>query len=189
MLWSRMDDRMRRAPSVPVSITIYPYDMRWPELYRREAKRIRKLLGATALSIDHIGSTAVPGLAAKPRIDIDLVVPDSADELAYVPALERGGYDVVIREPDWHEHRVLKGRDTDVNLHVFSPDAPELERHRRFRDWLRSHPDDREKYVALKARLARRRWPSVDAYAEAKGEFIESVLIRSNKAQPGIPPG
>lgn len=172
----------------PVSITIVPYDARWPDLYAREANRIRRLLGATAQSIDHIGSTAVPGLAAKPRIDIDLVVPDSADEPSYVPALERRGYSVVIREPEWHEHRVLKGPDTDVNLHVFSPGAPELERHLRFRDWLRSHSDDREKYGALKARLARRRWPSVDAYAEAKGDFIESVLIRSNRAQPGIHP-
>lgn len=164
-----------------VSIIITSYDPRWPDRYAREANRIRRLLGATALSIDHIGSTAVPGLRAKPRIDIDLVVPDSADEPSYVPALQRGGYHVVIREPEWHKHRVLKGPDTDVNLHVFSPGAPELERHRRFRDWLRSHPDDREKYGVLKARLGRRTWPSVDAYAEAKGDFIESVLKRSNE--------
>jgi GrpB-like predicted nucleotidyltransferase (UPF0157 family) len=133
-----------------VSIIIVPYDARWPDLYAREAQRIRQLLGPSALSIEHVGSTAVPGLAAKPRIDIDLVVPDSADESSYLPALEGAGYFVVTREPGWHEHRVLKGPDTDVNLHVFSPDAPELQRHRRFRDWLRSHPDDRAQYGALK---------------------------------------
>jgi len=162
-----------------VSITIVPYDARWPDLYAREAKRIRRLLGPRALSVEHVGSTAVSGLAAKPRIDIDLVVPDSADESSYVPSLESAGYFLVVREPEWQEHRVLKGPDTDMNLHVFSPGAPELERHRGFRDWLRSHPDDREKYASLKAKLARKRWPSVDAYAEAKGDFIESVLIRA----------
>jgi predicted ATPase/GrpB-like predicted nucleotidyltransferase (UPF0157 family) len=169
-----------------VSITIVPYDARWPDLYAREASRIRQLLGPIALSIEHVGSTAVPALAAKPRIDIDLVVPDSADESSYVPALESAGYFVVIREPEWHQHRVLKGPDTDVNLHVFSPDTPELERHRRFRDWLRSHPNDRAQYGALKIRLARRTWPSVDAYAAAKGEFIEDVLARAVLHYPGV---
>ena len=88
--------------------------------------------------LEHAGSTSVPGLAAKPRIDIMLAVPDSADEPSYVPALEAAGYVLRIREPDWYEHRVFKGPDTDVNLHVFSAGCPEIARMLLFRDWLRT---------------------------------------------------
>jgi GrpB-like predicted nucleotidyltransferase (UPF0157 family) len=78
--------------SQPVTITIVSYDAQWPTLYAREAERIGRLLGQKALSVEHVGSTAVPGLAAKPRIDIDLAVADSADEPSYLPLMERGGY-------------------------------------------------------------------------------------------------
>ena len=80
------------------------------------------------LLLEHTGSTSVPGLAAKPIIDMTLAVPDSADEDAYLPELEAAGYVLRIREPDWFEHRVFKGPDTNVNLHVFSDDCPEIDR-------------------------------------------------------------
>src|SRR6185503_18116005 len=108
----------RKPHNAPV--TLVDYDPTWPALFDREAARIRGALGATVVRLEHTGSTSVPGLAAKPVIDITLIVPDSADEPAYVPALEAAGYVMRIREPDWHEHRVFKGPDTDVNLHVFS---------------------------------------------------------------------
>jgi GrpB-like predicted nucleotidyltransferase (UPF0157 family) len=88
------------------------------------------------LVVEHVGSTAVVGLPAKPVIDIDLTVADSVDEAAYVPALEGVGFRLVIREPWWHEHRCLVHDDPRCNLHVFSPGAPEPVRHRIFRDWL-----------------------------------------------------
>src|SRR6185436_9879502 len=102
-------------------IVIADYDPRWPGLFSREADRIRRLLGGRVVQLEHVGSTSVPGLAEKPRIDVLLVVPDSSDEPSYVAALEAEGYVLRIREPEWYEHRVLKGPDTDVNLHVFSP--------------------------------------------------------------------
>jgi GrpB-like predicted nucleotidyltransferase (UPF0157 family) len=163
-------------------VTIVDYDPRWPQLFRAEEQRIRSLLGARALAIEHIGSTAVPGLAAKPVIDILLVVADSANERAYAPALEYAGYYLRIREPEWHEHRMFKGPDTDINLHVFSDTCPEIDRVLRFRDWLRDHEDDRELYARAKIELAKRRWTDVDAYARAKTGVIEAILACANKA-------
>ena len=124
-------------------IRVVPYDPAWPRLFDREAARIRAALGDRALRLEHVGSTSVPGLAAKPRIDILLVVADSGDEPAYVPALEAAGYALRIREPEWYEHRVFKGPDTDVNLHVFSPGCPEIDRMLGFRDHLRADDADR----------------------------------------------
>ena len=115
----------------------------WPALYAREEARIRGILGDRVVSIDHAGSTSVPGLAAKPQIDIVLVVADSSDETAYAPDLEAAGYRLVIREPKWFEHRVFKGPDTNINLHTFSPGCQEIDRMLGFRDWLRTHDDDR----------------------------------------------
>jgi GrpB-like predicted nucleotidyltransferase (UPF0157 family) len=101
-------------------INIVEYDPAWRESFLREAKRIRESLGEGALQVEHIGSTSVPGLVAKPIIDILLVVADSSDESSYVPALEAAGYILRIREPEWHEHRLFKGPDTNINMHVFT---------------------------------------------------------------------
>ena len=109
-------------------IQIADYDPKWPQLFRYEAGRIRAALGSRALRIEHTGSTSVPSLAAKPVIDILLVVNNSADEQAYAPVLEAAGYTLRIREPDWHEHRMFNGPDTQVNLHVFSNGCPEIDR-------------------------------------------------------------
>lgn len=160
-------------------IQIVDYDPRWPELYRREADRIRAALGGRVLQIEHTGSTAVPGLAAKPTIDLLLEVADSEDEAAYLPALEKAGYRLQIREAGWHEHRMLKGPDTDINLHVFPAGCPESERILRFRDWLRSHPADRALYARSKLALAQQDWEDVDAYAQAKSAVVQEILGRA----------
>src|SRR5262249_24882897 len=141
--------------------------------------RIRRALGRRALLVEHVGSTSVPGLAAKPVIDIILVVDDSSDEPAYVPPLEAEGYTLRIREPDWHEHRVLKGPDTNVNLHVFSDRCIEVERMLAFRDWLRAHTEDRYLYEDEKSRLARKEWKYVQNYADAKSNVVQQILARS----------
>jgi GrpB-like predicted nucleotidyltransferase (UPF0157 family) len=130
-------------------------------------------------SIEHVGSTAVPGLAAKPRIDVRLVVADSADEPAYVPAVEAAGYVLRIREPDWYEHRVFKGPDVDINLDVLSPGCPEIDRMLLFRDWLRSNASDRRLYERTKRELARRDWTYVQNYADAKTAVVEEILMRA----------
>ena len=165
-------------------ILIADYDRRWPELFDREAERIRSALDQRALRIEHTGSTSVPGLAAKPVIDIVLVVADSADEEAYVPPLEAAGYSLQIREADWYEHRMFKGPDTDVNLHVFSSGCPEIDRVVVFRDWLRENPADRDLYARAKRALARQEWTTVQDYADAKTEVIEEIIGRAVSAIP-----
>ena len=165
-------------------IQIVDYDPRWPELFEREAERIRAALGGVALGsvalrIEHAGSTSVPGLAAKPIVDIVLAVPDSANEDSYAPALEAAGYVLRIREPEWYQHRLFKGPDTDVNLHVFSAGCEEIERMLLFRDWLRSHQADRELYARTKRALAERDWKYVQNYADAKMAVIDEILGRA----------
>ena len=163
-------------------VVLVEYDPRWPELFRREAVRIRAALGDRALQVEHAGSTSVPGLAAKPIIDIVLVVADSADESAYVPALEAAGYVLRIREPDWFEHRLLKGPDTSVNLHVFSSGCPEIDRMLFFRDRLRSDRGDRELYERTKRELAQQEWKYVQHYADAKAAVVEEIVARARRA-------
>ena len=165
-------------------VTLAEYDPAWPALFEREEQRIRAALGDAVVQLEHTGSTSVPGLAAKPIIDITLIVADSGDEPAYVPQLEAAGYTLRIREPDWHQHRVFKGPDTDVNLHVFSRGSVELDRMVGFRDWLRSHPDDRELYLRTKRELAARTWRHIQHYADAKTAVVEEIIARA-----GLPPG
>jgi GrpB-like predicted nucleotidyltransferase (UPF0157 family) len=160
-------------------ILIVDYDPRWPELFEREAGRIRDVLGDRALRIEHTGSTSVPDLVAKPIIDMLLVVGDSADEDAYVPDLEAAGYSLRIREADWHEHRMFKGPDTDINLHVFSRGCPEIDRMLTFRDWLRNHAADRDLYARTKLALAQRDWRYVQNYADAKTVVIDEIIARA----------
>ncbi|MGP0075500.1 MAG: GrpB family protein [Bryobacteraceae bacterium] len=159
-------------------MTLVDYDRKWPELFAREAERIRVVLGNRALQIEHAGSTSVPDLAAKPVIDIVLVVADSSDETVYLPALESAGYVLRIREPNWYQHRLFKGPDTNINLHVFSAGCPEIERMLIFRDWLRNNAADRELYARIKRALAQQEWEDVQNYADAKTAVIEEILGR-----------
>jgi GrpB-like predicted nucleotidyltransferase (UPF0157 family) len=163
-------------------ITLVDYDPDWPRLFTREAERIRGTLGDAALQVEHVGSTSVPGLPAKPIIDILLVVPDSADEPSYVPAMEAAGYVLRIREPDWFEHRLFKGPDTNINLHVFGAGTLEIERMLRFRDWLRATGADRDHYASVKRELASRTWRHVQHYAVAKTAVIHEIMNRADAA-------
>ncbi|WP_059105791.1 GrpB family protein [Shouchella shacheensis] len=165
------------------SITLLEYDPRWPELFAREAKRIRSVLGNNVLQVEHVESTSVPGLCAKPIIDILLVVTDSADEMTYVPDLERFGYTLRIREPEWFEHRMFKGPDTDLNLHVLSKGASEVDRMLRFRNWLRTNQFDREEYADVKRNLAQREWRHVQHYADAKNSIVQEIMERANAVE------
>ena len=137
---------------------------------------IGQALGGSRLRIEHIGSTAVPGLAAKAIIDILVAVPDSADEPSYVPPLEGVGYSLRLRDPGFFEHRMLRTSARDVHVHVFSPGAPEIARTLTFRDRLRRNAEDRLRYEAVKRRLAGQEWPDMNAYAAAKTNIIESIV-------------
>lgn len=160
-------------------IVLVDYDPEWPLLFTREETRIRAALGDRALLVEHAGSTSVPGLPAKPIVDIVLVVSDSSDEDAYVPRLEAAGYVLRIREPDWYEHRLFKGPDTNVNVHTFSEGCEEIDRMLLFRDWIREHEDDRERYELAKRELASREWKYVQNYADAKSAVVQGILTRA----------
>jgi GrpB-like predicted nucleotidyltransferase (UPF0157 family) len=179
----RTEDELRASlvggPPSSGPVVLVDYDPDWPRLFAREAERIRDALDSRALLIEHAGSTSVPGLAAKPVIDIVLVVADSADEAAYLPALKAAGYVLRVREPEWFEHRLLKGPDTSVNVHVFSPDSPEIERMLLFRDWLRRNEADRALYERAKRELAQKEWEYVQHYANAKSDVVEQIIARA----------
>jgi GrpB-like predicted nucleotidyltransferase (UPF0157 family) len=166
-------------------IHLAEYDPAWPALFEREAARVRSILGDRVLRLEHVGSTSVPGLAAKPIVDILLVVADSADEPAYMPPMEAARYVLRIREPVWFEHRLFKGPDTDINLHVFSDGCPEIARMLAFRDRLRTHDDERDRYEEAKRDLAARDWEYVQWYADAKGEVVEGIIERDLAAREG----
>jgi GrpB-like predicted nucleotidyltransferase (UPF0157 family) len=164
-------------------VVLVDYDPAWPGLFVRESERIKSVLGRNALAIEHVGSTSVSGLAAKPVIDILLVVANSADETSYAPTFEKTGYVLGIREPEWHEHRMFKGPDTNINLHVFSQGDVEIERMLIFRDWLRENSIDRDFYLATKQELAQQNWKYVQNYADAKSKVVESIIARARQSK------
>ena len=170
-----------------VGIAIVDYDPRWPEQFTQEAGKIQAALGPRATRIEHIGSTSVPKLAAKPVLDILLVVKNSTDEKEYVPALENDGYVLRVREPDWYEHRMLKRMHPEVNLHVFSAGCPEIDRVLLFRDWLRNNAADRDLYARTKKALAQQRWKHMQNYADAKTEVVEEILKHAIAVQRANP--
>ena len=181
-----LDDYLRRVTIGALEqpdIVVVDYDPAWPGCFAEHDVTIRAALGERARLVEHIGSTAVPGLAAKPVIDVLLVVDDPADEPSYLPALEAAGYVLRVREPDFYEHRMLRTPARDLHLHVFAADSPEVERYLLLRDRLRRDEADRELYAATKLRLAARRWSTMQHYAEAKSAVIEAIIARARDGQ------
>ncbi len=166
-------------------IIVVPPDKSWPEQYKRLETAIRQALGRRVVTLEHVGSTSVPDLYAKPVIDIALTLVEAANEPSYVPDLETKGFYLVIREPDWQEHRCLVRQAPRCNLHVFPPDAIEPRRQRAFRDWLHTHPDDRDAYAALKRELAMRSFGSVAEYNNEKAGLIYDIYERIFAADRG----
>jgi GrpB-like predicted nucleotidyltransferase (UPF0157 family) len=164
-------------------IDLHPYNPKWPSMYAEFERQIRDALRSAALLVEHVGSTAVAGLSAKPIIDVVLEVSDSADEDSYVQALERQGYILRIREPDWFEHRMLKPPGMDANVHVFSQGCEEIQRMLAFRDWLRTNSADRELYERTKQELAARTWKHVQNYADAKSDVVREIMSRALRAE------
>ena len=162
-----------------VRVNLVPYDPNWPRVFSGLARRIRGALAEEVLLLEHVGSTSVPGLSAKPLIDLVLAVADSRDEPVFVPPLEAEGFVFHRREPDWYQHRLLKTPDNEGNLHVFSRGCEEIERMLVFRDRLRTDEGDRKLYERTKQDLARRSWSSVQEYADAKSAVIREILKRA----------
>lgn len=172
--------------SIDGQVTLVEYDPAWPGMFRQQAERVRAALGDRALLVEHVGSTSVPGLIAKPCIDILLAVADAGDDDAYIPDLRRSGYVLRIsEEPEgWGPHRVLKAHDMNVNLHVLSQGSPEIREFLDYRDWLRSHPEDAERYAAVKRDLASRNWRVMQDYADAKSDVVSEIKARMREAIP-----
>ncbi|KAA1419927.1 GrpB family protein [Mumia zhuanghuii] len=169
-------------------VAVVAYDPAWPAAYARIADAIHEALDGRAIAVAHTGSTSVPGLAAKPIIDVDLIVADPADEPSYVPPLERLGYVLRIREPWWEQHRMLRLDDPlQVNLHVFGPDAAEPRRHLLFRERLLADDADRTAYARLKEELATREFGTVMAYNAAKARLIYEIYEHAFAADPDHP--
>ena len=160
------------------TIVLVPYDDAWPHAFERERRRIASALGEVAIRIDHIGSTSIPGLVAKPIIDIDVSVADPDDEAGYLPALESAGYRLRVREPG---HRMVRTANRDVHVHICRSGSDWERRHLLFRDWLRHDARDRQAYAVLKQSLAQRDWQDMNAYASAKGPLIEQITARAEK--------
>jgi GrpB-like predicted nucleotidyltransferase (UPF0157 family) len=160
-------------------------DPAWPAQFEVLAARIRTALGTRAVAVEHIGSTSVPGLAAKPIIDIDVTVADPRDEPSYVPDLETVGFRLRLREPGWHEHRLMVADDPRVNVHVFGAGSPEVIRHRMLRDWLIEHPDDRDRYAAAKresAEASNRAGGAGGDYNRGKQPVVRDILDKMFRA-------
>lgn len=163
-------------------IFLSAYDPEWPLLYDQLERRIRSALGPRLLLIEHVGSTSVSGLSAKPIIDIVMAVADSNDEPSYVPPMESEGFKLTAREPDWFAHRFFKFLAPEGNIHVFSKGCREIGRMILFRDWLRADADDRARYEQTKRELASRTWKYVQNYADAKSDVVREILVRATRA-------
>ncbi len=155
-------------------VRIVDPDPEWPRQAEAVIERIRAALGPVVVGLEHVGSTSVPGLPAKPILDLDLRVLDPDDEGDYVPALEAIGFLLVVREPWWYRHQMLRGASPAVNLHVYGPESAESARQRLFRDWLREHPDDRDRYAAAKRQAS--------AASAAEGEHVQQYNARKQAA-------
>lgn len=157
---------------------IVEYNPEWPQRFQDTKSRIEAALGSTVVAVIHAGSTSVPSLPAKDIIDIDVVVKDIKDEAAYVPALESVDFRFLHREPGWHEHRYFVDEGDRpgsylINLHVFPPDCPEVEKHRIFREWLIKTPEDLQLYATVKRECA--------AASSAAGETMQEYTVRKDR--------
>jgi GrpB-like predicted nucleotidyltransferase (UPF0157 family) len=161
----------------PARLVIAEYDPEWPRRYERERERILEALGDVALVLEHVGSTSVPDLAAKPIVDILVAVPDPYDEESFAPALVDAGYELRVREPG---HRMFRTPVRDVQIHVWAASDSEVERMLCFRDRLRSSTEDRDAYERLKRELAEQDWEDINDYAEAKSALIDEIVARAS---------
>ncbi len=168
----------------PERVRIVAPDPTWPQSYAVARDRVREALGDRVLAVEHVGSTSVSGLWAKPVIDVDLTVADSADEAAWLPDLEAAGFELRVREPGWEQHRFLRGQQPSTNLHVFSLGAREPRRHQMFRDWLRAHPEGRDRYAEVKRAVADRGFTDSMLYNNEKAWVVYDLYEQVFAADP-----
>jgi GrpB-like predicted nucleotidyltransferase (UPF0157 family) len=163
-------------------VRIVAYDDQWPARFERERARIVDALGSIAMRVEHVGSTAVPGLAAKPIVDISIGVDDPDDDAALTLALTNAGYVLRVIEP---EHRMFRTPDRGVHVHVWREGSAGQVDQLVFRDWLRVDPEDRARYETVKRELASRKWGSMGGYAEAKTEVVAEIMRKALRGTSG----
>lgn len=169
-------DRVLIGGRQPTHIVIVDYDPAWPPRYEQERSRIERALKGRARRIEHVGSTSVPGLAAKPIIDILVTLDDVEQDEALIRDLEAAGYPLRVHEP---AHRMFRTPERDVHIHVFDDDASDVERQLLLRERLRRSESDRALYAATKRELAEREWSDMNYYADAKSEVIREIMSRA----------
>lgn len=157
-------------------IVLVANDEQWPDQFREHQARIARALGPIAVRIEHVGSTAISGLSAKPIIDIQVSVAHVEDEDSYLPDLLNADYLLRVREPG---HRMVRTSTLDVHVHICEVGSDWERRHLLFRDWLRRDTHDREAYERLKRELSRKEWADMNDYAEAKGPLISDITQRA----------
>jgi GrpB-like predicted nucleotidyltransferase (UPF0157 family) len=163
-----------------LELTLHDYDARWADGYLEHRARILDALAATSVDVEHIGSTSVPGLAAKPIIDIVVVVGDITAEEEYLEPLLAAGYVLRVREPG---HRLVRTEARDVHVHIYERGAAAVDAYLLLRDHLRADADDRALYESTKRTLLDRRWDDMNDYADAKTEVIEAIKSRARAAR------
>ena len=166
------------------NLEVVDYDARWPQLFAEHRDRILEALRAEPVHVEHIGSTSVPGLAAKPIIDIVVAVADITAEEDYLDQLLAAGYVMRVREPG---HRLVRTPDRDVHVHIYEKGAEAVEKYLRLRDHLRTDADDRELYASTKRALVGR-FDDMNAYSDAKTDVVSAIMARARAARDGEPP-
>ncbi|TCK60124.1 GrpB family protein [Curtobacterium sp. PhB136] len=160
----------------PVAVELHEYDERWPDVYAEHRQRISRALAGTDVDVEHIGSTSVPGLAAKPIIDIVVEVDDITAEQGYLDPLLAAGYELRVREPG---HRLVRTPARDVHVHVYERGDAAVQEYLLLRDHLRRDAADRALYADTKRALLRRHWDDMNDYADAKTAVILAINERA----------
>lgn len=189
-----MKHREQRRPDVTaldlvggperVEIHLHSYDDGWPGSYLEHRSRIRAALTASGVDVEHlvighIGSTSVPGLAAKPIIDIVVAVDDITAEEDYLEPLLTAGYELRVREPG---HRLVRTPARDVHVHLYDRDDPAVTEYLLLRDHLRTDAGDRALYESTKRALLDKKWDDMNDYADAKSDVILAIKARARAA-------
>ena len=165
-----------------VTVGLHEPDPRWADDYLRHRRRILDALEDLDVDVEHIGSTSVPGLAAKPIVDIVVAVPDITAEEDYLGPLLAAGYELRVREPG---HRLVRTPARDVHVHVYQRGDQAVDDYLLLRDHLRTDPEDRARYEAVKRDLIRRRWDDMNDYAAAKTEVVLAIKARAAARRSG----
>ena len=163
-----------------LELGLHDHDGRWAQTYLEHRGRIREALAAVDVQVEHIGSTSVPGLAAKPIVDVVVAVEDITAEEDHLDALLAAGYELRVREPG---HRLVRTPARDVHVHLYGRGDPAVDDYLLLRDHLRADADDRALYEGTKRALIAERWDDTNDYADAKTDVIEAIKARARRAR------